>query len=338
MTDTLRTLIPRHVPARTIPTPNTVSAQLQASISQMAAVAAARPAAADSWVPETSAEWKATAAQLDSQVLATLPILSGLFAHTCVKREIAGVTVREITPQTLDPALEDRLLVHFHGGGYVLNGGEASAIEAIIAAHHCRLRVLSVDYRMPPDHPFPAAVEDAVSVWRALITERPASRIGAFGTSAGGGLTLAMALRLRELGLPLPAAIGAGTPWTDLTGSSDSYQVNSGVDGVFTRYDGFAAAMAALYAGATPIDHPLISPVHADFTGFPPTLFITGTRDILLSDTVRTYRAMKRAGVSARLEVHEAMSHAEYIYAFASPESAEAFGDLASFFDEQLGE
>jgi acetyl esterase/lipase len=108
------------------------------------------------------------------------------------------------------------------------------------------------------------------------------------------------------------------------------------VDGVFTRFDGIARGMAALYAGSTPLTDPLVSPVFGDFAGFPPTVFITGTRDILLSDTVRAYRAMRAAGVDARLEVYEAMSHAEYIYAFAAPESAVAFGDLSAWFDAHL--
>ncbi len=94
--------------------------------------------------------------------------------------------------------------------------------------------------------------------------------------------------------------------------------------------------MAELYAGAAGVTHPLVSPVFGEFSGFPPTVFVTGTRDILLSDTVRVYRAMRTAGVTARLEVHEAMSHAEYIYAFDAPESAVAFQDIAQFFEKHL--
>ena len=109
------------------------------------------------------------------------------------------------------------------------------------------------------------------------------------------------------------------------------------MDGIFTRFDGFARAMAELYAGPAGVTDPLVSPVFGDFAGFPPTIFTTGTRDILLSDTVRVYRAMRAAGVEARLEVHEAMSHAEYIYAFDSPESAVAFRDIGRFFDAHLG-
>jgi acetyl esterase/lipase len=108
------------------------------------------------------------------------------------------------------------------------------------------------------------------------------------------------------------------------------------VDGIFSQFEGVAAGMAALYAGGAEVTDPLISPIFGDLAGFPPTILTTGTRDILLSDTVRAYRALRAAGVESRLEVHEAMSHAEYIYAFDSPESAVAFGDIAAFFDAHL--
>lgn len=326
----------REIPAKGLKTPTTVSPQLQRSISGMAVAAAAGGGLPVGWTPGSAAEWKAVVAQMDAQALAVAPALAAMFPHTQEIRQIAGVTVREITPKTLDPAKAGRLLVHFHGGGYVLNGGEASTGEAVLGAHYSGMKAISVDYRMPPEHPFPAAVDDALAVWRALAAERSPGSMAAFGTSAGGGLTLALALKLKDLGEALPGALALGTPWADLTGASDSYQVNAHVDGIFSNFDGFGKAMAALYAGEAGVTHPLVSPIFGEFTGFPPTIFTTGTRDILLSDTVRVYRAMRAAGVTARLEAHEAMSHAEYIYAFDAPESAVAFGDMARFFDEHL--
>ena len=327
---------PRAVPAKSLKTPGTVSPQLQRSIAGMAAAAAAGGGLPTGWTPSSAEEWKAVIAQMDAQALAVAPALAAMFPHTSELKQIAGVTVREITPATLDPAKAGRLLVHFHGGGYALNGGEASTGEAVLGAHYSGMKAISVDYRMPPEHPFPAAVDDALAVWRALAAERSPGSMGVFGTSAGGGLTLALALKLKELGEALPGALATGTPWTDLTGSSDSYQVNAGVDGIFSNFDGFARAMAELYAGPAGVTHPLVSPIFGDFAGFPPTIFTTGTRDILISDTVRAYRAMRAAGVTARLEVHEAMSHAEYIYCFDAPESAVAFQDIAAFFDAHL--
>ncbi|HLZ85276.1 MAG TPA: alpha/beta hydrolase, partial [Caulobacteraceae bacterium] len=287
-------------------------------------------------MPQTVEEWRRFVSAADAQSLALVPILERLFPHKVNKTEIAGVTIREITPASLDPAKAGKRLINLHGGGYVLNGGEASTGEAVLGANYSRMKVIAVDYRMAPEHPFPAAVDDAVAVWKAVTSEQGPKSVGVFGTSAGGGLTLALTLKLKELGLPLPGALALGTPWTDLTGASDSYAVNAEVDGIFSSFDTIGRAMARVYAGEAGVTHPLVSPIFGDFAGFPPTILTTGTRDILLSDTVRAYRALRDAGVKARLEVHEAMSHAEYIYAFDSPESATAFRDIAAFFDRHL--
>ena len=332
MDDASQTFTHRQVPAKTLHPPTTVSAQLRRSISNLAAA----PRLAMDRMPTTADAWRAFIGAADAQALNLSPVLAGAFPHTVNKTTIAGVTVREITPARLDPAKVSRLLINLHGGGYVLNGGEASTGEAVLGAHYSGMKVISVDYRMAPDHPFPAAVDDAVAVWRAVIAERDPAAVGVFGTSAGGGLTLALVMKLKELGLPLPGALAPSTPWTDLTGASDSYAVNAEVDGIFSSFDTIGRSMAALYAGEAGVTHPLVSPIFGDFAGFPPTILTTGTRDILLSDTVRAYRALRAAGVEARLEVHEAMSHAEYIYAFDSPESAVAFTDIAAFFDQHL--
>jgi monoterpene epsilon-lactone hydrolase len=332
MDDASPILTHRAVPAKVLPVPTTVSPQLQRSISNLASA----PRMTIEQLPTTPEAWRAFIAGADAQALSIAPILAALFPHTVIKTEIGGVIVREITPAGWTADRDGKLLINLHGGGYVLNGGEASTGEAVLGAHYSGLKVISVDYRMAPDHPFPAAVDDALAVWRAVSAERDPASIGVFGTSAGGGLTLALVLKLKSLGLPLPGALALGTPWVDLTGASDSYAVNAEVDGVFSSFDTIGKAMAALYAGPAGVTDPLVSPIFGDFTGFPPAILTTGTRDILLSDTVRTYRAMRAAGVEARLEVHEAMSHAEYIYAFDSPESAVAFGDVAAFFRAHL--
>jgi acetyl esterase/lipase len=324
----MQTLTAREIPAKILKVPTTVSPQLQRSISNLASA----PRVGVDQLPTTAEAWKAFAAGADAQTLALAPILAALFPHTVTRSTLGGVPVHEITPASLDPSKAGKLLINLHGGGYVLNGGEASTSEAILGAHYAAMKVISVDYRMAPDHPHPAAV----AVWKAVIAGRDPASIGVFGTSAGGGLTLALILKLKALGLPLPGALAPSTPWTDLTGASDSYAVNAEVDGIFSNFDTIGQAMAALYAGAAGVTDPLVSPIFGDFAGFPPTILTTGTRDILLSDTVRTYRAMRAAGVEARLEVHEAMSHAEYIYAFDSPESAVAFSDIAAFMDAHL--
>lgn len=332
MDDAANPLTPRPVAARLLPVPRTASPQLQRTIS--AAAALARDAAAPA--PRTLEQWRAAIEASYGLGLQRLAAIRERFPVTITEGELGGVTVREVVPADLDPSHKDRVLLHFHGGAYVVYGGESGLSEAVLAASHTRRRVVSVDYRMPPDHPFPAAVDDAVAAWSALTQTQAPEATGVFGSSAGGGLLLAMVLKLKDLGLPLPGALAPSTPWTDLAGESDSYQVNAGVDGVLPFYDGMLFAAARLYAGETPLDHPLVSPVHGDVSGFPPTLLTTGTRDILLSDTVRLYRRMRQAGVEARLEAYEAMSHAEYSVAFDSPESASVFTDIGRWFDRWL--
>jgi acetyl esterase/lipase len=325
-------LTPRTVPAKALSVPTTVSPAFQRAMAEAALLPPDRLARS----PRTEAQWRGLIAANDALSRDRLAGIQAMFPGEVTLTTIAGVTVREIVPASLDPAKAHRRLIHLHGGAYVIGGGEASAAEGLLGAHYTRTRVISVDYRMPPDHPFPAAVDDAVAVWRAVTADRPPAAVGVFGTSAGGGLTLALVLKLKALGMPLPGALAPGTPWADLAGEGDSYAVNRDVDGRLPHYEGVLEAMARLYAGAAGLSDPLVSPVYGDFAGFPPSILTTGTRDILLSDTVRVYRRMRAAGVDARLEVHEAMSHADYGYACDSPESTTVWGDIAGFFDEHL--
>jgi monoterpene epsilon-lactone hydrolase len=332
MNDASRPLTPRDVAARTLPVPTTVSPELQRAISASAEASRTSPEAA----PRTPDEWATMIAASQAFGERRLAAILTRYPARIVELELGGVTVREILPPDLDPSSSQRVLLHFHGGAYVVYGGRAGLSEAVLMAHHARMRVLSVDYRMPPAHPFPAALDDAVAAWTALARTVEPGSIGVFGTSAGGGLLLALVLRLKALGLPLPGALAPTTPWTDLAGESDSYRVHAGVDGVLSFYDGGLEASGRLYAGGRDLRDPLISPVHGDFTGFPPAILTTGTRDLLLSDTVRAYRAMRAAGVEARLEVHEALSHAEHTSAWTSPESVLVYGDIARWFDRWL--
>jgi epsilon-lactone hydrolase len=325
-------LTPREVPARTIPVPSTISPALQRSI----AAAALLPSDALLRAPASDEQWRGMAAANNAISLERQEGVRAKFPSKIDEREVGGVLARQVVSEANDPANAARVLIHLHGGAYVINGGEAGLSEAILGAAYARTRVLSVDYRMPPAHPFPAAVEDAVAVYKALIRNQDPRTVGVFGTSAGGGLALAVVLKLKALGLPMPGALAPSTPWADLAGESDSYATNAHIDGVLPYYEGVLEACAKVYAGAASLHDPLVSPVHADFSGFPPSILTTGTRDILLSDTVRVYRAMRAAGVEARLEVHEAMSHAEFNSAYDSPESAVVFEDIARFFDAHL--
>jgi epsilon-lactone hydrolase len=250
---------------------------------------------------------------------------------------MGGVPVYVVKPATIAPENRDRVLVHVHGGGYVSFAGKAATPEAIMMAHYGQIAVVSVDYRMPPDFPFPAAVDDAVAVYKAVIQSHKPGRVGIFGTSAGGGLTLATVLRLKELRLPLPGALMAGTPWTDLTETGDSYFTNEFVDNVLGTYRGELEAAAKLYAGTHALKEPLLSPIYGEVSGFPPTILVSGTRDLFLSDTVRMHQKLLQSGVRAELLVFEGQSHAQYLIVPEAPESGQAWVEVSRFFDRFLG-
>src|SRR6185437_7434128 len=152
-----------------------------------------------------------------------------------------------------------------------------------------------------------------------------------------GGMTLAMVLRAKDEHLPLPAAIAPGTPWSDLTDTGDSYKTNEWVDNILVTWNGWLGDAAKLYAGRHDLKEPYLSPIYGDFHGFPPAILTTGTRALFLSNTVRTHRKLRRAGVEADLNVYEGQSHAEYYVDPDAPETKEAMTDIANFFDKHLG-
>ena len=319
----------RTVPARPLPVPTDVSPQMQAL--------AARPIPPDFNVsPKTPEAWAARQKASAESGAQAVPALAQRLKVKVEKGRMAGVTVYTVTPEQLPPENRNRLLIHIHGGCYVLGGGLGAAGEAVMMAGIGHYKVISVDYRMPPEAYFPAALDDVVGVWReALKTHSPKS-MAVFGSSAGGALTLEMVLRLKQLGLPLPAAIGPGTPMADVTGVGDSFATNAMVDNVLVSRDGICDPAAQFYAHGHDLKDPLLSPVYGDLHGFPPAILTTGTRDLLLSNTVRVHRKLKDSGVEAELNVFEAMSHAGYARDDTAPETHQAFGDIAKFFDRHL--
>ena len=319
----------RELPARSLPVPTDVSPAMQALI--------AIPLSSTwSMHPKSPDEWKAIVAQSAAQSAASVPELLRKFNVQREAMEIAGVKVYLMTPQALPAKNRDRLLVHVHGGGYVFFPGEAGNPEAVLMAGFAHMMVLSIDYRMPPDSPYPAALDDAIAVWRQLIKTRDSKKMAIFGTSTGGGMTLAMVLRAKAEHLALPAAIAPGTPWSDLSKTGDSYFANESVDNVLVGYDGILGDAAKLYANGHDLKDPFLSPVYGDYHGFPPTILTTGTRDLFLSNTVRVHRKLREAGVEAALNVFEGQSHAQYSFNADAPETQEAFGEIAEFFNAHL--
>jgi epsilon-lactone hydrolase len=203
----------RRVPARVIPVPGTVSPQMQKII-------AAPPD--ETSAPKTRAEWKALIAARAQADLAGIDSLKKQFDVTVEPRLIGGVRCFVITPRAIPEGNRRRLLLNVHGGAYVFGSGEGGTMEAILMAGHAHMKVIAVDYRMPPDFPYPAAMDDAMAVWREVVKLAKPADTAIFGTSAGGGMTLAMVQRAIKERLPLPAAIAPGTPWSDLSKTGDS--------------------------------------------------------------------------------------------------------------------
>ncbi len=282
-------------------------------------------------VPRNETEWVAAVEKLNEANRASAVVLADELAVTVDEERMGGIGTHRVTPPEIDPRHRDHLFVYIHGGAYVLNAAEAGLPEAILIAARTKMPVLSVDYRMPPQYPFPAALDDVVAVWEQLLATHSATSMAMGGVSAGGGLILAAVQKLISEGEQIPGALYAGTPWTDLTNTGDSYHTNEGVDRLLVTYEGFLAAAAHLYAGSRDLTDPLVSPVYGDFTGFPPTFLVTGTRDLFLSNTVRTHTKLRAAGVTADLLVFEGVSHGDYAIEAASPESALTYADLGAF-------
>jgi epsilon-lactone hydrolase len=319
----------RQLPARDIPVPTTASPAAQVLIgAPLSPIWNAHPKSAE--------EWKALVAERASVANKIIPVLRQRFGVTSEPTVIGGVKAFVLTPDNIPEANRSRVLVHVHGGGYVLGPGEAGTGEGIMMAGTARMKVISIDYRMPPDFPYPAATDDAMAVWKEVVKANDAKKTAIFGTSTGGGMTLAMVLRAIKEGLPLPAAIAPGTPWSDITETGDTYFANEMLDNVLVSYRGWLGDAAKLYANGTDLKDPMLSPIYGDFHGFPPAILTTGTRDLFLSNTVRTHRKLRNAGIEAELIVFEGLSHAQYLFDPAMPESKDHFTELTAFFDRHL--
>ena len=256
------------------------------------------------------------------------------FPANVEEKIIAGVRTDIITPLEMPEANRGRVFINLHGGGFVTDSG--SLIEGIPIANLAKTKVVSVYYRLAPENPFPAAVDDVVAVYKELLKEYKPQSIGIFGTSAGGILTAEVAVRLKQLGEPMPGALGLFSILAEFARPSDSQN--------FFTLDGLPGGLTpqypkqprdSSYVGKTDPKDPVLSPMYADLHGMPPTLLVTSTRDMLLSNTVLFHLALLRAGNDARLLVYEAMPHA-FWYHFQFPETQDALQQMAKFLDEKV--
>ena len=283
--------------------------------------------------PGSTEEWEAQIRESDA-VFAPMVLEKIESAPVTIElMEVDGVTIRLVEPEDKSLLREGSIILNFHGGGFTMFGGDISVFEALPLAE-VGYRVVCVDYRMLPHHPYPAAVDDCMTVYRSLLENYDASSIALVGTSAGGNLVAAVTLMARDAGLPLPAAAVMHTPWSDLGKIGDSYFTNDRVDPMLTSYDVVGGA-ARLYADGKELNDPLLSPVYGDYTkGFPPSLLSTGTRDLLLSCTLRLHRVLRSAKMEAELHVFDALWHG---FGLTLPEEGKALNDeVLAFLDKHL--
>ena len=307
---------------RIVPMPNTISPEARSWLESLTHSApgpeslAERRVRTDAWRTKNSAEARK------------------LYPVNVEETTTAGVRTDIITSLTMPAENKGRVLINLHGGGF--NSDSGSLIEGVPISNLVKIKVVSVYYRLAPENPFPAAVDDVVAVYKELLKTYKPQSIGIFGTSAGAILTCEVTVKLKQLNLPLPGALGAFSTLADFSQPTDSRQL-------FTL-NGFPGQLQPTdpkrlhdsdYLGKTDSKDPVLSPLYADLHGWPPSLLVTSTRDLLLSDTTIFHRALLHAGNNSLLVVFEALPHA-FWYHFQLPETREALELMAKFFDAKV--
>ena len=307
---------------RVVPMPTTISTEAQTWLESLThstpgpETLAERRARTDVWRAQDSAEARK------------------LYPVNVEEATTAGVRTDIITPLATPAENKNRVLINLHGGGF--NSDSGSLIEGVPISNLAKMKVVSVYYRLAPENPFPAAVDDVVAVYKELLKTYKPHSIGIFGTSAGAILTCEVTVKLKQLGLPLPGALGVFSSLADFSRPGDSRQL-------FTL-NGFPGQLQPTdphhlpdneYVGKTDRKDPVLSPLFGDLNGWPPSLLVTSTRDLLLSDTAIFHRALLRAGNDSQLVVFEALPHA-FWYHFQLPETREALELMAKFLDARV--
>lgn len=307
---------------RVVPIPDDISPQARAFLARRPPGGEERPTIAQQ--RHGTDVWQAGAGKVSLQ----------LYPAHVMGGTIAGVPVRIVTPLHIPPSHRDYVLMNVHGGGFVVDSG--SLVETIPMANLTQTKVVAVLYPLAPEHPFPAALDAAVAVYKTLLRTYPARHIVIYGTSAGAILTGEIAVDLKRLGLPEPAALGIFSGAGDFSRPGDSQSL-FGLNGL----SGYLAPpkpggkILSGYIGKTDPRDPVLSPVFANLSGLPPTLFISSTRDMLLSGTTILERGFLNAGDPAQLIVFEALPHAFWISP-RLPEAKEADRDMANFMSKHL--
>jgi epsilon-lactone hydrolase len=322
MTAKMRSLL---VQERTIPVPKSISAEAR-SVLESLVQDDGIPANALYTMPEPEdySGWMRMKTAVDAHYTTAMQAIAGNLRSDVESVKHVDTTIHIATPNA--PFRDECAYIDLHGGALIFGGGEACRAGARMQADQHGVQCYSVDYRMPPEFPYPAALDDCLAAYTYVLERHAPDKVIIGGRSAGGNLAVAMVLRARDEGLPLPAAMVLLSPEVDLTESGDSFEVNQMVDVVLPR-----PLMSAnlLYANGADLTHPYLSPLFGDLRGLPATFLQTGTRDLFLSNTVRMHRALRRAGVQTELHVFEAMPHGGFMG--GTPEDRELSEEISRF-------
>lgn len=259
---------------------------------------------------------------LQSRLPSDLPVEESSF-------EIDGVTTYVFRPHGVEDGDRVPVYLDVHGGALIIGAGEVCRLMGRGMASVRPMITWSVDYRMPPRHPYPTPLDDCLAVYERLLAERAAEDIFVGGASAGGNLAAALLLKAKDRGLPMPAGLVLITPEVDLTESGDTFRTLNGIDNVLQPL----MNTNLLYANGNDLAHPYLSPLFGDLTGLPPSFLQAGTRDLFLSNTVRMHRGLLAAGVEAELHVFEAMPHGGF--GGGTPEDIDLMQSTLRFLERQ---
>jgi acetyl esterase/lipase len=313
---------------RAIPVPTSVSPEAQQFLSAGLGVGEGRPSS----TPDDVDGWRTLIEASNAGVAAMFEMRTADKDSTVEVMTVDDTPVFVVTPDGFTDDDRRGIYLDVHGGAFTMGYGDACRAMTKLTAEQVQMKTWGIDYRTPPDHPYPAALDDCLAVYRHLLEVEQPERIVVGGQSAGGNLAAALMLRARDEGLPLPAALVLLTPEADLTESGDTFATLMGIDPVLTAS---LQDSIAMYAGDHDLNDPYLSPLFGDFTSFPPTLLQAGTRDLFLSNVVRLHRRMRSAGVDAELHVFEAMPHGGF---FGAPEDEDLAHEVWRFVRSHLAD
>ena len=246
---------------------------------------------------------------------------------TCKPTNAGGVPAEWIS---IPSAIENNLILYLHGGGWVAGSINTHRDLAARISRAAKTRVLIIDYRLAPEHPFPAGLNDCLKAYNWILSKGTKSKnLVIAGDSAGGNLTLASLIKLRDESIPLPAAAVCLSPVTDLTLSGESYKTKAELDPSVKRED--IEFMVTQYVDLKDRQNPLVSPLYADLRDLPPLLIHVGTAEVLYDDSTRFAKRAKEAGVDVTLEIFEDMIHVFHTFAPLAPEGQEGIEKIAEF-------